>query len=80
MTKAEKIRRTAKAHPQWGCTRIGKACDCADSYVRVVLRQRNVPGGRSKYDLAWRERNMDCVRAIARNWYHRHKKREAAHA
>lgn len=53
MTKAEKIRRTAKAHPDWGCTRIGRACDCTDSYVRVVLRQR-VVNGQSDIDRRWR--------------------------
>jgi hypothetical protein len=81
MSKAEKIRRTAQAHPEWGCTRIGAVCDCSDSYVRVVLRQRAAPGGKSRHDIAWRERNMDRVRAIGRAWYHRNKaKREAAHA
>jgi hypothetical protein len=54
MSKAENIRRTAKAHPDWGCTRIGEACDCSDSYVRVVLRQR--ANGKSKGDIAYKER------------------------
>jgi hypothetical protein len=54
MTKADLIRRTANAHPGWGCTRIAQACDCRDSYVRVVLRQR--VGGKSKSDIAYKER------------------------
>jgi hypothetical protein len=49
MTKAEKIRRTAKLHPNWSTGQIGKACDCRPEYVRVVLRQR-VDGGVSEID------------------------------
>jgi hypothetical protein len=58
MTKAEKIRKLAAQHPDWGCTRLGRACDCNDSYVRVVLRQRIK--GRSpsdhRYDEKMKER------------------------
>jgi Zn-dependent peptidase ImmA (M78 family) len=50
MTKADKIRATAKKHPSWSTARIGEACDCSPEYVRVALRQR-VNGQPSRADL-----------------------------
>jgi hypothetical protein len=53
MTKADKIRATAKKHPDWSTTRLGHFCDCKPEYVRVVLRQR-VDGGVSEIDRRYR--------------------------
>jgi hypothetical protein len=50
MTKADKIRATAKRHPNWSTRQIGDACDCSPEYVRVSLRQR-VDGQPSRADL-----------------------------
>jgi hypothetical protein len=83
MTKADKIRATHKAHPDWTTIQIGDACNCADSYVRVVLRQRNVPGGQSASDRRYRARPEYRAQAAgySRAWYRRKKaEREAAHA
>jgi hypothetical protein len=80
-TKADKIRATAKKHPTWGCTRIGKHCDCADSYVRVVLRQR--VNGISEADRRYRSKPdyRRMANSYVRTWYWRQKaKREASHA
>jgi hypothetical protein len=82
MTKAEKIRRTAKKHPNWSMIQIGDACNCADSYVRVVLRQRG-PDGMSDSDRRYRARPEYRAQASGyqRAWYRRQKaKREAMHA
>lgn len=49
MNKAQRIRDTAKLHPDWTTGQIGAACDCRPEYVRVVLRQR-VCGGASEID------------------------------
>lgn len=56
MTKAERIRNLAEKHPEWSPKQIAAQCDCGDSYVRVVLRQRTLPGGRSKSDLSYAAR------------------------
>jgi hypothetical protein len=50
MTKADRIRATAKKHPSWSTAQIGEACDCSPEYVRVALRQR-VNGSPSRADL-----------------------------
>lgn len=55
MTKAEKIRRTARKHPDWSTIAIGVVCDCSDSYVRTALRQR-VDGRKSASDARYDEK------------------------
>lgn len=73
MTKAEKIRKIAKQRPNWSTSRIGQACDCSDSYVRVVLRQRG-DGGMSEHDKRWRTNNwqryLEYSRANHQRRYH----------
>jgi hypothetical protein len=79
MTKADRIRATAKKHPNWTTVQIGDACDCSDSYVRVVLRQRG-PDGISDCDRRYRARPEYRAKAngYSRAWYRRQKaKREA---
>jgi hypothetical protein len=55
MTKADRIRATAKKHPRWSTARIGEACDCSPEYVRVALRQR-VNGCASRADINLKNR------------------------
>lgn len=57
MTKAERIRQYAKAHPKATSGMIAKACDCLSAYVRVVLRQRPGGSGRSEGDLRYYVKN-----------------------
>jgi hypothetical protein len=56
MTKAEKIWAAHRKHPKWSDAQIGAACNCRDSYVRVVLRQRPEGGGQSEIDRRWRRK------------------------
>lgn len=53
MTKAERIRKLAEKHPEWRPKQIAALCDCLPSYVRVVLRQRTLPGGMSESDIRY---------------------------
>ena len=55
MTKADKIRALAKRNPSLTTAQIGARCGCLPNYVRVVLRQRVLPGGRSKSDIKYNE-------------------------
>ncbi len=65
MTKADRIRK----HYEDGfltVQEIARLVGCGDSYVRVVARQRVLPGGESIHDKRWRKANADKLRVKRR--------------
>jgi hypothetical protein len=75
MTKAAKIWATYRKNRKLSTKQIAEICDCGDSYVRVVLRQRPPEGGSSEIDRRYREKV--AARVGVNFWTHRNRVRRA---
>jgi hypothetical protein len=80
MSKADRIRATAKMHPSWSTKEIGAACGCSADYVRAVQGRAKNPGRDAEYQRAYYWQDAEAARRQKREYRAYRAQREASHA